>query len=175
MEDCAAESFAETRGITNHAAPAQHRVTQVRRDISDPRENVEIGSVFNPVIEAEAAAAVSEESADRRPFEVKAGVAGIETRWTSQKLVSRLTSMNSWVVPVPLAEAKSRLSELIERVSHGEEFVITRHDTEIARLVPVKRAGRGEVVEAIAAMRAGRSRRSASTAELRDWREEGRR
>lgn len=41
--------------------------------------------------------------------------------------------MSEWVVPVPLAEAKSRLSELIERVSQGEEFVITRHDAEIAR------------------------------------------
>ncbi len=33
---------------------------------------------------------------------------------------------------VPLAEAKSKLSELIDRVSRGEEFVISRHDTAIA-------------------------------------------
>ena len=34
-------------------------------------------------------------------------------------------------------DAKTRLSELLERVSRGEEFTITRHGTPIARLVPV--------------------------------------
>ena len=33
-------------------------------------------------------------------------------------------------------EAKTRLSELIERVAAGEEVVITRHGTPVARLVP---------------------------------------
>jgi prevent-host-death family protein len=28
---------------------------------------------------------------------------------------------------VGLAEAKNKLSELIDRVAHGEEFIITRH------------------------------------------------
>ncbi len=32
-------------------------------------------------------------------------------------------------------EAKARLSELIERVAAGEEIVITRHGTPVARLV----------------------------------------
>ena len=32
-------------------------------------------------------------------------------------------------------EAKNRLSELVERVSAGEEFVITRHGRPVARLV----------------------------------------
>lgn len=76
---------------------------------------------------------------------------------------------------VPLAEAKSKLSELIDRVSRGEEFVITRHDTEIARLVPAHRPARSDVSEAISRMRAGRKGRVASTTELRQWREEGRR
>ena len=33
-------------------------------------------------------------------------------------------------------EAKTKLSELIERVAAGEEIVITRHGTPVARLVP---------------------------------------
>lgn len=33
-------------------------------------------------------------------------------------------------------EAKNRLSELVERVISGEEFVITRHGRPVARLVP---------------------------------------
>ena len=83
--------------------------------------------------------------------------------------------MNSSVISVPLAEAKSKLSELIERVGQGEEFIITRHDTEMARLSPVHRSGRAEAAESIAQMRAGRAMRAASVEELRQWRGEGRR
>jgi prevent-host-death family protein len=83
--------------------------------------------------------------------------------------------MNSGAISVPLAEAKSKLSELIERVGQGEEFIITRHDTEMARLSPVNRPSRGEAAESIARMRAGRATRSASAEELRLWRDEGRR
>ncbi len=38
--------------------------------------------------------------------------------------------------PVPLNEAKTRLSELIRRVEAGEEIVIRRGYTSVARLVP---------------------------------------
>jgi prevent-host-death family protein len=83
--------------------------------------------------------------------------------------------MHSSSVSVPLAEAKNRLSELIERVSRGEEFVITRHNAEIARLVPVRRPPRRDVGDAIAKMRATRGRRSATLNEILQWRNEGRR
>ena len=33
-------------------------------------------------------------------------------------------------------EAKTRFGELLERVSKGEEVVITRHDRPVARLIP---------------------------------------
>lgn len=36
-------------------------------------------------------------------------------------------------------DAKSRFSELLERVEHGEELTITRHGTAVAKLVPIKR------------------------------------
>jgi len=83
--------------------------------------------------------------------------------------------MSASCISVPLAEAKSRLSELVERVSHGEEFVITRHDAEIARLIPAKRPSRQDVGDAIAKMRAGRKGRTATVAELLAWKKEGRR
>lgn len=41
---------------------------------------------------------------------------------------------------IPLAEAKNKLSELIDRVSRGEAIVISRHPTDMARLVPIGRA-----------------------------------
>jgi len=83
--------------------------------------------------------------------------------------------MSTVAITVPLAEAKNKLSELVDRVSRGEEFVITRHDTEIARLIPATRPSRKDVGDAIAAMRATRFGRSATTAELQVWRKEGRR
>lgn len=83
--------------------------------------------------------------------------------------------MSTSSISVPLAEAKNKFSELVERVSHGEEFVITRHDTEIARLIPAKRPSRQDVGDAIAKMRASREGRTATVAELLNWKEEGRR
>lgn len=83
--------------------------------------------------------------------------------------------MSTPSVQVPLAEAKNRLSELIERVSRGEEFVITRHNAEIARLVPVGRPARQDVTVAIAKMRETRVRRKATVTEILQWRNEGRR
>lgn len=83
--------------------------------------------------------------------------------------------MSTLSAVVPLAEAKSKLSELVDRVGRGEEFTITRHDTEIARLVPVKRPSRAYLADAIATLREGRKKRAATTAELLAWRTEGRR
>lgn len=42
---------------------------------------------------------------------------------------------------VGLFEAKTHLSELVERVSHGESFEITRHGRLVARLVPSEERG----------------------------------
>ena len=40
---------------------------------------------------------------------------------------------------VNLADAKSRLSELVDRVEKGEEIVITRHGRPVARLSALER------------------------------------
>jgi prevent-host-death family protein len=37
---------------------------------------------------------------------------------------------------VTAVEAKTRFGELLDRVSKGEEVVITRHDKAVARLIP---------------------------------------
>jgi prevent-host-death family protein len=39
-----------------------------------------------------------------------------------------------------IQEAKTRLSQLLARVEHGEDVVIARDGTPIARLVPVQQA-----------------------------------
>jgi prevent-host-death family protein len=55
--------------------------------------------------------------------------------------------MNSTTV-VGAFEAKTKLSELLERVALGEEIIITRHEKPVARLVPVERTSRAEIKEA---------------------------
>lgn len=41
-------------------------------------------------------------------------------------------------------EAKTHLSELLKKVEGGQEIVITKHGTAVARLVPVKKKASAE-------------------------------
>lgn len=50
-------------------------------------------------------------------------------------------------------EAKTRFGELLERVSKGEEVVITRHDKPVARLVPEGAPRRDEVRRSVEGLR----------------------
>jgi prevent-host-death family protein len=59
---------------------------------------------------------------------------------------------------IGLFQAKNGLSELIQRVSQGEEFMITRRGKEVAMLVPASRRSRRsphEVIEHIRQTREG--------------------
>ncbi len=44
-------------------------------------------------------------------------------------------------------EAKTKFSELLERVSQGAEITITRHEKPVARLVPFERPSQIELLE----------------------------
>ena len=80
-------------------------------------------------------------------------------------------------------EAKTRFGQLLDRVSRGEEVVVTRHDKPVARIVPVDRPAREEVRAAVAGLRelrraiAGRRKHQPALeiAEIRSLIEEGRR
>lgn len=50
-------------------------------------------------------------------------------------------------------EAKTRFGELLDRVSKGEEVVITRHDRPVARLVPEGEQRLDDVRRAVAGLR----------------------
>ena len=73
-------------------------------------------------------------------------------------------------------EAKTHLSELLDRVSKGETITITRHGAPAAMLVPVepkgKRLTHREIVEG---MRALRRRIKRARISVREMVEEGRR
>jgi prevent-host-death family protein len=49
-------------------------------------------------------------------------------------------------------EAKTKFSELLERVSRGEEITITKHEKPIARLVPTQGSSIGDIEEAFLQM-----------------------
>jgi len=55
---------------------------------------------------------------------------------------------------VSLAEAKTRLSELLGEVAGGEELVITRHGKPVARIVPLERPKKALPLRELAALRA---------------------
>ncbi|MGQ9684660.1 MAG: type II toxin-antitoxin system Phd/YefM family antitoxin [Anaerolineae bacterium] len=71
-------------------------------------------------------------------------------------------------------EAKTRLSELLRRVSRGESFVITHHGKAVAALVPAEPGPSQPVEEVIAALKAFRQGRSLGDFSVRQLIDEGR-
>ncbi len=71
-------------------------------------------------------------------------------------------------------EAKTKLSELLERVSQGATFTITKHDRPIARLVGYESDRATGRAEATAALRTLRTRYRLGGLDSRALREEGR-
>ena len=51
-------------------------------------------------------------------------------------------------------EAKTRFGQLLDRVTRGEEIIITRHDKPVARMVPEGRPGLADIRKAVSGLRA---------------------
>ena len=71
-------------------------------------------------------------------------------------------------------EAKTKLGELLERVSHGAAFTITKHDRPVARLIGYQEDLAARRAEAGAAIRAQRQGYTLGGLDVRGLREEGR-
>jgi len=82
--------------------------------------------------------------------------------------------MNSQPVLVGAFEAKTKLSNLLERVGQGVSFVITKHDRPVARLVGYDDGRAARRADVVAQMRALRSRYRLGRISTRQLREEGR-
>ena len=76
---------------------------------------------------------------------------------------------------IGIYDARSKLSELIERVQSGEEVVLTRHGEPVARLVPEKRRRKGSGAATVARIRALARRLNIRDVDVRKLIEEGRR
>jgi len=73
-------------------------------------------------------------------------------------------------------EAKTHLSELLEKVEGGEEIIITKHGTPVAKLVPVKKeASTGQRAAAIGRIQKLSTGLSLAGLKIKDLIAEGRR
>lgn len=72
-------------------------------------------------------------------------------------------------------EAKTRLSELLERAEQGETFTITRRGRPVARLTPIKTDRQDQAAQAVARLRALRDDATLGGLDWRQLRDEGRR
>lgn len=80
------------------------------------------------------------------------------------------------MIEVGTYDAKTRLSELIERAEAGETVVITRHGRPVARLVAEEGLRRRRVEEGLARIDAIRATLpEVTTREILEMRDEGRR
>jgi prevent-host-death family protein len=76
---------------------------------------------------------------------------------------------------IGIYDARSKLSELIERVQSGEEVVLTRHGEPVARLVPEKRRQKRSRAATVARIRALARKLDIRDVDIRKLIEEGRR
>ena len=73
-------------------------------------------------------------------------------------------------------EAKTHLSQLLERAAKGEEFTITKHGRPVARLMPPRHDEPArDARTAVEAMKAFRKGRTLGGLNVRDMIEDGRR
>jgi prevent-host-death family protein len=88
-------------------------------------------------------------------------------------MTSFLVMRDTPMVTVNLAQAKARLSELLDKVENGEAVVITRHGRPVANLSPVVAAK--QPVKSLTEFRARMPRlRRSSALLLREARDESR-
>jgi prevent-host-death family protein len=59
---------------------------------------------------------------------------------------------------IPATEAKAHFSAILDRVDHGEEFVLTRHGRGTAYLGPSQRATTTQTAQAVADLLAWRAK-----------------
>ncbi|OWV80542.1 prevent-host-death protein [Rhizobium sp. R635] len=77
-------------------------------------------------------------------------------------------------VKVKVGEAKTHLSKLLVKVEAGEDVIISRGNTPVARLSRIRREN--DIDALIAEIRAQRAGRQLTTPEeIRAWRDEGQR
>jgi len=78
------------------------------------------------------------------------------------------------MITVGAFEAKTKLSELLDRVERGEEVLITRHGEPVARLVKVRDAKQRNMEEVLKRMKDLRERTTLGGISWKELRDAGR-
>jgi len=76
---------------------------------------------------------------------------------------------------IGIYEARSNMSDLVQRVQQGEEFTITRRGAEVAILTSVDKQRKQRGIEALAKLRAIFKHAPVTAEEMIAWSKEGRR
>jgi len=79
------------------------------------------------------------------------------------------------MIVVGAFEAKTHLSSLLDKVSHGEEILITKRGKAVARLVPVEQTNRSEIRATIDEIKTRRKGLKLAGLDWKSLRDEGRR
>jgi prevent-host-death family protein len=74
---------------------------------------------------------------------------------------------------ISVSDAKAQLTDLVRRAEAGEEVVLTRHDQEVVRMVPVKkvltREERRAILEEISLSASSKAKSGPSAARSQDF------
>ena len=97
---------------------------------------------------------------------------GAAARLASDQFSSHNRGMST--LTLNLAEAKARLSELTERVTHGDEVVITRHGKPVARIQQVRDKARRVDVAAFRRATAEQAEQAPAEVLIRELRDSAR-
>jgi prevent-host-death family protein len=82
------------------------------------------------------------------------------------------------MIAIGVYDAKTQLPKLLERVSRGERFLITKHGRPVAQLVPTEHAASPDLAEVIRQMEQWQQQEGPMLGPgltIRELREEGRR
>lgn len=78
------------------------------------------------------------------------------------------------MITVGAFEAKTKLSELLDRVERGEEVLITRHGQPVARLIRAEEAKRRDMADILKKMEEVRERNTLGGISWKELRDAGR-
>ena len=74
---------------------------------------------------------------------------------------------------IAFTEAKAKLSEILDRVSKGEEFTIARYNEPVAKLIPVRKTSLKEIGAAIEGLKRLAKGSHASADQIIAWKKKG--
>lgn len=96
-------------------------------------------------------------------------------RYFGRLVVDWFNSRRKYMVKIGAYDAKTHLSEILQKVAQGEHFIITRNGMPLAQLIPVAEKNREGVQSVIDKLKSLRKGKTTGKLRVRDMIAEGRR